>query len=108
MGLKTKEAAGQRFILSSRTVWFREIAEALARKYPQNNLKTAELSYCPVKFFSFFSKEVKNILPLWNKDITFDNAESRNILKIEYRDVDESVVAMSEALYEFGQIQRKK
>jgi hypothetical protein len=108
MGLKTPEAAGKRFILTSRTVWFREIAEALARKYPQNNLKTGELSYCPVKLFSFFSKEVKNLLPMWNKDINFDNSQSQSILKIQYRDVDESIVAMAEALYEFGQIQRKK
>ena len=107
-GLKLSEAAGKRFILTSRTVWFGEIAGALAKQYPENNIKTGELSYCPVKFASFFSKEIKNLLPVWGKDINVDNKQSRDILKIEYRDTDESIVAMAEALYDFGQIQRKK
>jgi nucleoside-diphosphate-sugar epimerase len=107
-GLKTPEAAGKRFILASRTVWFGEIAQALAKQYPENNIKTGELPYCPVKFLSFFSKQVKNLIPLWGKDINFDNKQSRDILKVEYRHTDESIVAMAEALYDFGQLQRKK
>jgi hypothetical protein len=60
-----------------------------------------------VKFLSFFSKQVKGMIPLWGKDVTFDNRQSQEILQIKYRDVDESIHAMAEALYDFGQIQRK-
>jgi hypothetical protein len=80
MGLKTPSAAGKRFILCSRTVWFREINEALAKKYPQNGIKTSELPFCPVKFVSFFSKQVKGLMPLWGKDINFDNRQSQEVL----------------------------
>ena len=61
-----------------------------------------------MKFASFFSKRIENLLLTWGKDINLDNTQSRDILKIEYRHTDESIVAMAEALYEFGQLQRKK
>ena len=61
-----------------------------------------------MKFASFFSKRIENLLLTWGKDINLDNTQSREILKIEYRYTDESIVAMAEALYEFGQLQRKK
>jgi hypothetical protein len=32
------------------------MVEALAKKYPEFNLKTKELPYCPVRLLSFFNK----------------------------------------------------
>ena len=61
-----------------------------------------------MKFASFFSKRIENLILNWGKDINLDNTQSREILKIEYRHTDESIVAMAEGLYEFGQLQRKK
>ena len=58
-GIKVPEAKNQRFILSSDSLWFKDIAQALKDAYPQYNIKTSELSYCPVKIVSIFDKSVK-------------------------------------------------
>ena len=58
-GIKVPEAKNQRFILSSDSLWFKDIAQALKNSYPQYNIKTKELAYCPVKLVSFFDKSVK-------------------------------------------------
>ncbi len=107
MAIKAPLAAGKRFILNSRTLWFREVALSLAKAYPSVGIKTSELPFCPVKFLSFFNSQIKGIVTMWDKDINFDNKQSQEILKITYRDPEESIVAMAEALYEFGQIPKK-
>ena len=58
-GIKVPEAKNQRFILSSESLWFKDIAQALKSTYPQYKIKTSELAYCPVKMVSFFDKSVK-------------------------------------------------
>jgi dihydroflavonol-4-reductase len=107
MAIKTPTAAGKRFILNSRALWFRDIALSLAKAYPNVGVKTSELPYCPVKFLSFFNNQFKTMVTMWDKDINFDSRQSQEILQIKYRETDESIVAMAEALYEFGQIPRK-
>lgn len=106
-GLKVPEAKNKRFILSSGTVWFKQIAEVLKNQYPQFNVKDRELPYCPVKLASYFDKSVKSILPMWGKNMTVDNKQSREILNITYKEPAESIIAMAESLFDAGVIQRK-
>lgn len=55
--LKVKEAANKRFILVSKSLWFREIGEILHAEYGQYyKVTTNEAKYCLIKFASVFSK----------------------------------------------------
>ena len=71
--IKIDEAKNRRFILSSDSVWFKEVAEVLKQRYPRHNIKSGELGYCPVKVVSWFDKSVKLILPMWNKALRVDH-----------------------------------
>jgi dihydroflavonol-4-reductase len=71
--IKIDEANNKRFILSSNSVWFKDVAEVLKQRYPRQNIKSGELGYCPVKVVSWFDKSVKMILPMWNKSLKVDH-----------------------------------
>lgn len=57
---------------------------------------------------SWFDKSVKLILPYWEKTRELDNTKSKEILKIEYYDVKESILAMAESLISSGQVILKR
>ena len=82
-GLKVPEAAGKRFILNAKAMWFKDMALGLKKNYPTGfNIKTGEIGYCPIKMASMFDASVKQILPFWNKNFDMDNTRSREILGI--------------------------
>jgi hypothetical protein len=66
-GIKVKEAANKRFLLSHSSLWFKEIGVALKGAFPEYKIKTGELGLCPVKLASLFDAGAKKIIPLWNK-----------------------------------------
>ena len=57
-----------------------------------------EISYCPIKFASFFSSQVKTLIPMWRRHLAVNNQLSRDILGIEYRDYRETLRATVESL----------
>ena len=107
--LKVEDAKNKRFILSSNSLWFVEIAQALKDQYGAfYKIKAKEISYCPMKFASFFSATVKEMLPNWGKPILMDNSSSQKILGIQYRDTKESIIALAECMIENGVIPDKR
>lgn len=55
--IKVEEAKNQRFILNGRSMWFKEIAEALQKEFGQfYKIKTGELRYCTLKIAACFDK----------------------------------------------------
>lgn len=71
--IKIPAAGNKRFILSARSLWFREYAEILKVAFPDFKIKTKELPFCPVKLASWFDGSVKQILPFWNRTQNADN-----------------------------------
>ena len=69
--------------MSSESLWFREIAEALKSEFGEwYKFKTKELGYCTAKLASVFVSEVKMILPLWGKELKLNNEKSRTVLGV--------------------------
>jgi dihydroflavonol-4-reductase len=81
-GLKVEEARNKRFILSSKSLWFKDYAGTLKAAFPDYKIKAKELGYCPVKIASWFDGTIKLILPLWNRPMNLENAQSREILGV--------------------------
>ena len=65
--IKVPEAAGKRFILVNRTIWFQEVAVTLHDEFhPQGyDFSTKELQRCVMKFASWFKPEIKLVLKSW-------------------------------------------
>jgi hypothetical protein len=80
-----EEAKGKRFILGDKALWIREVAVNLKEQFPEYKIRSKEISYCPIKMASFFSSEVKLLIPMWRRVLEIDNRQSREILGIEYR-----------------------
>lgn len=102
------EAKNKRFIIGDKGLWIREVAEILRQEFPEYNIKSREISYCPIKLASFFSSEVKLLIPMWRRVLTIDNRQSREILGIEYRDYRETLKATGDCLIQFGAIVDKR
>jgi nucleoside-diphosphate-sugar epimerase len=99
-GLKVKEAANQRFILCSKSLWFKEVAAAINTQLPGYKIKTKELGFCPVKVASFVDPGVKQILPLWKKVSHIDNSRSQYVLGVQYIPAEDAVAEMARSLIE--------
>jgi nucleoside-diphosphate-sugar epimerase len=106
--LTVPEAKNKRFIIGEKGLWIREVAEILRQEFPEYNIKSREISYCPIKLASFFSSEVKLLIPMWRRVLTIDNRQSREILGIEYRDYRETLKATGDSLIQFGAIVDKR
>ena len=90
-------------------MWFRDIALALKAEYGKNyKIKSGELKYCTIKIASIFDSSVKLILPMWNKTLLLENLRSRRVLGIEYKNPNETVVAMAESMIDSGLIKDKR
>ena len=61
--IKIDGAKGQRFILASCTLWFREMAEILNEGFPEHKIKHHEMKYCLIKIGSIFDKNAGHIIP---------------------------------------------
>lgn len=63
--VKVPRAANKRVLLVESTLWFKEIADILNEAFPEYQVKTNELGYCPVKMLSLFNKKAERILSRW-------------------------------------------
>ncbi|CDW84889.1 nad-dependent epimerase dehydratase [Stylonychia lemnae] len=107
--IQVKEAANHRFILSDRSMWFKEMAQVLAQKYPSGfKINTSDIKYCTLKFASWFDASAKTLLPFWGLEFEMDNQKSKTILGIQYRPASEAVIEMAESLIQSGLLRSKK
>jgi len=99
--IKINEAAGQRFILTSESVWMRDLALNLHGEFsPDYKIKTKELSYCTFRMAAIFIDEAKGLIPIWDKPLIFDNSMSKNILGIDYIPTKRSIIDMAYSMIE--------
>ena len=108
--ITTDAAQGKRFISSDRTVWFREFGRILHDEFAPMGypVPTAEAKYCLIRFASFFSSEAAAIAKLWGRNMMADSTRSKEILGIEYRNVEESVKEMVYKMIDAGILEDKR
>ena len=67
------EARNKRFLLASKSLWLRELAEILKKGFPAYKVKSKEFSYCSVKLVSMFDDSIKFIMPYYNREIILNS-----------------------------------
>ena len=88
--LFTRQAAGERFIVVSESLWLIDICNILREGLEEDydyEIAEAEMNRCPMYLISWFSSDARNALDKWGHEQTFDTSKSKNILNVEYKDV---------------------
>ncbi len=108
--LKRPEAANKRFALVNDSVWFQQVVTALANEFhPQGyNFSTKELQRCLVNVGAWFKPELKHALRMWGLPTTFDNSQSREVLGVQYGDMNKIVVEMTYSMFETGALRDRR
>jgi hypothetical protein len=94
--------------VEDQALWFKEIAEILKKEFGTDyTVKTGELSFCLIKMASWFDPAVKMIIPMWNKPVSINNSRIKNVLGIQFRSKEESIIEMTRALIKYGYIKER-
>ena len=102
-------AAGNRHIITGRTLWLREIADIIAREFkPQGYTITSfVMPNFGIWLAKFFDPNAKIVYPLLNKKVLFNNERMRSILEVEPRDVATTILDTCYNLIELGVVPKK-
>ncbi|PVD18544.1 hypothetical protein C0Q70_21094 [Pomacea canaliculata] len=98
------EAAGNRFICSNVNLWFSQMALLLDAVFrPQGyNVPTCTAPKLILRVVSLFDKSLRSLLPQVGVVHTFDNSKMRQVLKVEPRDVRDTIIEMAHSLIQGG------
>lgn len=109
--LTTPEAANHRHIISTETVWMKDMALTVAKEFkPQGySIPTSQLPYFMVWMAGFFNKNVKtSILPRVGKVIKTDNTRMKDVLGVQPTPIDSTFQDMVYAMVDLGIVRKAK
>ena len=104
LAMTTPEAAGNRFLCPAGTIWLKNLAEALHKKYAACGYKinTLQFPVFLVHFLALFDKKIALVANDLNWDFEFSDEKIKRILKWNPRSMEESILSMAESLIEQG------
>lgn len=100
--MERPEAAGERFIACSETLWFREVGSILAEAYPNQKVPKGELPTWLVRLMSNFNPALKPLLPNLSRRRMYDNRKAREMLGIDFIPAKDSLLASAESVFKLG------
>jgi dihydroflavonol-4-reductase len=103
LAMTTPEAAGNRFMVPTATMWVKEVADTLQKKYKgRYKIPTIQFPVFLVRILALFDKKIALLAPELNWDYELSNEKSKRILKWSPRSAEESIISMAESLIEQG------
>jgi nucleoside-diphosphate-sugar epimerase len=102
--LEVPEAAGERFIAASNTVWLKDIARMLAEAIPSHARKVPRREIPPAIIFGL-SRLVPTVRGLVRNHASVrpvSNEKAETVLGLRFRSAEEAAVAMGQSLVEMG------
>lgn len=109
LAMTTPEAAGNRFICPAGTVWLKEMADILYKKYAARGYKihTMQFPVFLVRILALFDKKIARVIDDLEWDFEFSDEKIKRILKWNPRSAEEAILAMAESLIEHGLVATK-
>ena len=98
--LSKPESVGKRLIASSDFTWFPEIADAVAKAYPNRKVVTRRAPDFVIKFLGLFDAEIKTIVPQLGVHRVIDASQSEQVLGMQFRPVPEAIEASARSIIE--------
>lgn len=102
--MEKPEAAGERFLVGDKILSFTQIGEILREAYPDRKLPKGELPSWLVRMLTLVNPTLKQIVPELEKERSFSNEKSKQILGIDYIPAKEAVLASTNSLIDLGEL----
>jgi len=104
LAMTTPEAAGQRFICPAGSIWLKDLAETLHKKYATRGYKihTQQFPVFAVRLLARFDKKIARIVGDLEWDFEFSDEKIKRILKWTPRPMEEAIRSMADSLIKQG------
>jgi dihydroflavonol-4-reductase len=97
------EAAGRRFLMASESMWMGDICKILTDKWgKQYKIPQKQASKCMMTILSWFISDLKMIMPMWGREVNFDNKPAQEVLGINFIPMSQSIPEFTDTLIETG------
>ena len=97
-------AAGERFLLGDRFIWFREAAEIIAREFPAyaSKVPSKDIPGWALRLIALINPPAKQLIPELNRERHISSEKAKRVLGWHPRSSEEAVIAGARSLIEFG------
>lgn len=104
--IKRTEAANHRFMLVENGQFMSNIGKVLHDKYSSQgyNPTNREIPKSLMWLASFFNSRADGMYKRWDKQMTFENAKTREMLGIDFIPMEQSVSEMVETMIQTGYV----
>jgi dihydroflavonol-4-reductase len=102
--MELPQAAGERFIVCSETLWFRDVGAILRDAYPDRKLPKGELPTWLVRLMARSNSNLKPLLPNLNRARNYSNRKAREVLGIDFIPAREALLASAESAIRLGMV----
>ncbi|XP_070545375.1 uncharacterized protein [Ptychodera flava] len=108
MAMTSSEAAGNRHVLVAGNLWMKDIAVFLQKEFKSQGYNPPTLTFPKfgLRILSLFDSKVKIMLPAIGKVTRFDNTRMTQILQIQPRKLEDTVVEMGYSTIEGGFVKK--
>lgn len=97
-------AAGERFLLGDRFVWFSEVADIVRREFPGHAAKvpSRDIPGWMVKAIALVNPPARQIIPELGRERHISSEKAERVLGWQHRSAEEAVIAGAKSLIEFS------
>lgn len=102
LAMITPEAAGHRFICPAGSIWLKDLAETLHKKYAARGYRihTLQFPVWAVRLLALFDNKIARVVGDLEWDFEFSDEKIKRILKWTPRSTEEAILSMAESLIE--------
>ena len=96
--MERDEAEGERFIVSERWMWLREVAEVLQERFPDAKVSTRQAPDLLIKIAALFDRQARQVSGDLGTKRAVDGSKAQRVLGIDYLPAPRSIIATAESL----------
>jgi dihydroflavonol-4-reductase len=102
--MERPEAAGQRFIVCTETLWLSEVGAILSAAYPDRKLPKGELPTWFIKIMANVNPVLKPLIPNLNRRRVYSNKKAREVLGINFIPAKDALLASAQSAIKLGMV----
>lgn len=104
LAMTNPAAAGERFLVGDRFIWFREAAEIITREFPAyaSKVPSKDIPGWLLHLIALINPPAKQLIPELNRERHISSEKAKRLLGWKPRTSEEGVIAGARSLIEFG------
>ena len=108
--LENKNTNGQRYVITEKMYWMKEIMDIMHKEYTPRgySVPRSQTWWITMKIASFLKSSLKDLIFYWDKELNVDNTKSIKELKMKYKSGEESVKETCDWLLDSGIVKRSR